>query len=370
MIRILSVSEASPQTCYAASRGSRMTTRREFIAGYAASLAWASRAWGQALPAAPTTRPNIGQIDHDRILRIAAVPTSPPTTAGEQADLTRFHAFCSSVPALAAATVIDRTNAERYAALAAPQLKAWFVNQETRLPSDPGDKPYQRLIDVAPLGEICVALPFLHLDEELVTAIKDWFASYLAYLTENRTALLARDAKDRNASSWLLQTTAAAKLTANEAILSDCRHRFKTSTIRAQINAEGLFPHELTSENPFRNSLFNLDLLGGACQLLSTQFENIWEHELQDGPGMRSAVAKHAYYIRDRAKWPYPADSVHFNLLPYRRPTLVFAGRAFGNAEYVTLWRGLNPDPTDLEMLETFPIRQPVLWMPNRVQAS
>ena len=357
-------------TCYAASRGLGMTTRREFIAGSAASLLWASHEWGQPLPAAPTTRPNIGQIDHDRILRIAAVPTLPLTVAGEYADLTRFHAFCSSVPALAAATVIDAANAERYAGLAATLLQAWFVNQETRLPSEPSDKPYQRLIDLAPLGEMCVALPFLHLDEELVAAIKDWFAKYLTYLTENRNALLARDAKDRNASSWLLQTTAAAKLTANEAILSDCRHRFKTSTIRAQINAEGLFPHELTTENPFRNSLFNLDLLGGTCQLLSTQFESVWDHELQDGPGMRTAVAKHAYYMRDRVKWPYPADAAHFNLLPYRQPTLVFAGRAYGNAEYVTLWRELNPDPTSLEMLEAFPIRQPVLWMPNRVKAS
>jgi len=347
-----------------------MTTRREFIAGSAASLAMASYGLGQPLPAAPTTRPNIGQIDHDRILRIAAVPTSPPTTAGEQADLTRFHAFCSSVPALAAATVIDAANAEKYAGLAATQLKAWFADPQTRLPSEPAYKKYQQFIDMSPLGEMCVALQFLRIDEDLLAATKDWFAKYLAYLTDNRTALLARDAKNRHASSWLLQATAAAKLTANEAITSDCRHRFKTSTIRAQINAEGLFPHELTTENPFRNSLFNLDLLGGTCQLLSTQFESVWDHELQDGPGMRTAVAKHAYYIGDRVKWPYPADVAHFNLLPYRRPALVFAGRAYGNAEYVTLWRSLNPDPVDLEMLQAFPIRQPVLWMPNRVQAS
>lgn len=330
---------------------------------------WARGAWAQPLPSAPTTRPNIGQIDRERILRAAAVAVTLPT-AREEVDQAGFQAFCSSVPALAAATVIDAANAEKYAALAAPQLKAWFVDPATRLLSEPDYKGYQRFIDRAPLGEMCVALPFLRIDEDLLTEVKDWFAKYLAYLTDNRTALLARDAKDRHASSWLLQATAAAKLTANEAVITDCRHRFKTSTIRAQINAEGLFPHELTTENPFRNSLFNLDLLGGTCQLLSTQFESVWEHELQDGPGMRTAVAKHAYYMKDRVKWPYPADVAHFNLLPYRRPALVFAGRAYGNAEYVTLWRSLNPDPTILEMLQAFPIRQPVLWMPNRVQAS
>ena len=301
---------------------------------------------------------------------MAAVPQTPPTTAGEEADIVRFQAFCSSVAALAAATVIDVANAEKYARLAAAQLKAWFVNPATRLATEPDYKSYQRLIGMVSLGEMCVALPFLQLDDDVLAQMKVWFAKYLTYLTENRTALLARDAKDRHGSSWLLQTTAAAKFTKNEAVTNDCRHRFKTSTIRAQINADGLFPHEVSTENPFRNSLFNLDLLGGTCQLLSTQFENVWDHELQDGPGMRTAVAKHAYYMRDRVKWPYPADVAHFNLLPYRRPTLVFAGRAYGNAEYVTLWRSLNPDPVDLEMLQAFPIRQPILWMPNRVQAS
>ena len=225
-------------------------------------------------------------------------------------------------------------------------------------------KTFESIADLSALGELCVALPFLSLDADLVAQIKAWFKEYLTWLTENRTALLARDAKDRHGSSWLLQTAAAAKLTGNETLLSECRHRFKTVTVRAQINADGLFPHELTTENPFRNSLYNLDLLGGVCQIISTQFENVWEHELQDGPGMRSAIAKHAYYIHDRLKWPYPADAKHFNLLPCRRPALVFAGRAYAEAEYVTLWRTLNPDPTDPDILRSFPIRQPVLWLP------
>jgi hypothetical protein len=195
--------------------------------------------------------------------------------------------------------------------------------------------------------------------------VKEWFSARLVWLTEDRTALLARDSHDHDGSSWMLQVAAAAKLTGNEAAMTECRHRFKTITIRAQINAEGVFPREVSTDFPFRNSLFNLDLLGGACQLISTQFENVWEHELQDGPGMRTAVARHAFYIRDRVKWPYPADLAHFKLLPCRRPTLVFAGRAFGNADYITLWRGLDADPTEPDILRSFPIRQPVLWLPR-----
>jgi hypothetical protein len=340
-----------------------MLTRRTLLAASTAGLLRGRRLFSQALPAAPTTRPNVAQIDRARILAAAAVTPMLPATQLAPASA-EFLAFSVSLPALAAATLIDATNSARYTTAANVQLQAWFVAPGTRLNPAPEMKSFEPIADLSALGELCVALPFLSLEPELMEQIKAWFKQYLTWLTENRTALLARDAKDRHGSSWLLQTAAAAKLLSNDTVLNDCRHRFKTVTVRAQMNADGLFPHELTTANPFRNSLYNLDLLGGVCQLISTQFENVWEHELQDGPGMRSAIAKHAYYIHDRLKWPYPADATHFNLLPYRRPALVFAGRAFGEADYVTLWRTLNPDPTDADILRTFPIRQPVLWLP------
>jgi len=341
-----------------------MTTRREFVGGLAASLVGARGVRGQTLPKAATTRPNIAQIDRERILRGAAVAAVAPT-ARLGADSAEFLAFTLSVPALAAAGVVDAENAERYRAAAGPQLKAWFVSEATRLDAAPvlNEKEFGRVTDFCALAEMCVSLPFLGLDDELMGEVKDWFGARLKWLTENRTALLARDAKDHHGASWLLQAAAAAKLTGDDAVTTDCRHRFKTVTIRAEINADGIFPHEVTTEYPFRNSLFTLDLLGGACQLLSTQFDSVWDHELQDGPGMRAAVAKHAYYIKDRVKWPYPADAAHFNQLPGRRPTLVFAGRAYSEAEYVALWMTLNPDPADPEILRTFPIRQPLLWL-------
>ena len=347
-----------------------MTTRREFVGGCAASLLGATGAWSQSLSPAPTTRPNVGQIDRDRILRGAAAPATIPTKH-LGAESSEYLAFTLSVPALAAAAIVDAANAEKYRAAAASQLRAWLVADETKLVATPvlGEKEYSQVTDLCALSEVCVALPFLGLDDDVLAAVKAWFATRLTWLMEDRTARLARDSKDHHASSWLLQVAAAAKLTGNEAAINECRHRFKTMEIRAQINAEGFFPHEVTTDYPFRNSLFNLDLLGGTCQLISTQFENVWEHELQDGPGMRTAVAKHAYYIRDRVKWPYPADLSHFKLLPCRRPTLVFAGRAYGNADYIALWKTLDADPTEPDILKSFPIRQPVLWLPNRVQS-
>jgi hypothetical protein len=250
-----------------------------------------------------------------------------------------------------------------YTAKATAQLKAWLVAPETRLPTEPIYKTFEPILDLAPLAEILVALPFLALDPDLSDAIHKWCQDYLTWLTTNRAALLARDDRSRHGTSWLLQTAALARLTADDKILADCRHRYKTSTLRGQIDANGYFMHELPTANPYRNSLWNLDLLAGVCVLLSTRFESLWDFELQDGPGMRSAIARHAMYIKSREKWPYPSDATHFNLLPCRRPALAFAGRAYSEPDYVTLWRSLTPnEPTEPDLLRAFPIRQPLLW--------
>ncbi len=145
--------------------------------------------------------------------------------------------------------------------------------------------------------------------------------------------------------------------------MAECRHRFRTVTIRAQIDSTGIFPHELPSTLAYRNSLMNLDLLSGVCMLLSTRFESLWDYELQDGPGMRTAMARFFPFIESRSAWPYRADASHFTNLPGRRPALLFAARAYSRPEYAALWQRLNSEVLDPELARSFPIRQPLLWV-------
>ena len=318
-----------------------MLSRREF--GKTAMAAWlASCAHGQVLP---TTRPNLAVLEHDRILGLAAQALTRDAT--------------EDIPDLAAANLVAPEDS-RYKAKAAALLMRFVA--ETR--AAPEITEYEPLLGRVPLAELAQAIPSLKLEEAPLSASRQWFAVYLTFLTENRIALLARDAKDHHASSWLLQTTAAARLTGNDAVLAENRHRFRSPTLRNQIDAEGFFPHELHSKNPLRDSLFNLDLLAGTCQILSTRFESVWMVELQDGPGMRAAVARHVNFIRDLHTWPYPADAEHFKLLPGRRPALLFAARAYDQPEYEALWQSSKAEP-DASLRESFPIRQPILWRPG-----
>jgi hypothetical protein len=334
-----------------------MLTRRRFCASAAATLL------APRLPA--QTRLNLAQIDHDRILAAAAKaltrPPAPPDDLGDPTSQA-FLDLTLDIPALAAANFL--TEDPSYPSHASTRLTAWFVTPATRIDREHNglfNKPEAVLV-TASLAELAVALPFLTLPPNVLTQVKPWFAGYLTWLTESRTALLARDSKDHTASAWLLQVAAFSRLTAQDAPATEATHRFKTSTIRAQIDANGFFKNELPTPNPFRNSLLNLDLLAGVCVLLSTRFDSLWDHELQDGPGMRAAIARHAPYIASPATWPYPADQSHFHELPCRRPALLFAARAYSQPDYAALWRTLPPDPTSAEILRAFPIRQPLLW--------
>ncbi|HEY0162488.1 MAG TPA: alginate lyase family protein [Edaphobacter sp.] len=369
-------------------------TRRHFCTQTAAALL-ASRLPAQTPVAGTPTRPNVAVIDHDRILAAAdralaqspapltTVPapgspgtprdyhSSPTFTAHRDAVLALAHA----VPALASAYVL--TKDERYARQAVAHLRAWFLSPETAMtprldyaqvtPPEKSGRP-EGLVEAVHLAEIALSIPFLSssesLSEEDGAALLNWFTQYLDWLNTSRTAGLARDSRDHNGASWLLQAAACARLnTKDDRALTTLRHQFRGSTLRAQINFDGSFPRELTTPDPYRNSLFTLDLLTASCDLLSTRFENAWEYELQDGPGMRVAIARHFPFIANRGAWPYKADSAFFKELPLRRPALLLAARAYSRPEYADLWRMLPPDTTIPDLDRTFPIRQPLLWV-------
>jgi Alginate lyase len=395
------------------------TTRRTFCS-QAATLLLTPRLLLPQIQTQPTSHLNVAAIDHDRILKAAAqhlaesptpittlpCPRSPGTPHDfyseaedfwpdpanptgpfiQRADSPNPDAFtahrdallnlCICVPSLTAAFVI--TNDPRYVQQAVAHLRAWFLDPATRMtpsilyaqtirPAKAG-RP-EGLIEAVHLAEVVQCLSFLYSSEAFTesdhTALLKWFADYFAWLNTSRLAGLARDTKSHHGTSWLLQAAAIASLTqtTDDAPLTTLRHQYRSSTIRAQILADGTFPHELTTPNPYRNTLFNLDMFAGVCVLLSTRFESVWDYELQDGPGMRTVIARLYPYILDRGKWPYRADSAHFNDLPIRPPALLFAARAYDRPEYAALWQTLNPDPTIPELQRTFPIRQPILWV-------
>ncbi len=302
----------------------------------------------------------------------------PRTARSFRDHATLLRQFSNSVATLTAAYVL--THEDAYALRAGQHLYAWFVQPETRMNPqlafagfDPREKSAvgqpSGIIDAVPLAEIARSMSFLvdtaALSPPDFETTHQWFASLLEWMNTAREPVIAREAKDRTASAWLLLASAISRSLRNSAVLDACTHRFRKPTLRNQITAGGVFPREIVTAFPFRNTLLNFELLTAACQLLSTSFDPLWQYELEDGPGMRAVVALLFPVLQDRAKWPYVADPMFYNDLPARRAGLLFAGRAFQRPEYVELWRvtpAPNMDALPEPVASSFVVHQPLLW--------
>jgi hypothetical protein len=271
------------------------------------------------------------------------------------------------MPALSAAWLVTRQR--RYADHAGDHLRAWFVDEETRM--NPNLEYAQAIhgrftgrgigiIDTIHLVEVIRAASVLEAAGVLPrverSALHQWFNTYLEWMTTSKNGIEERDAKNNHGMCWVMQVAEFARFTGNAKLTEFCRDRYKTVLIPNQIATDGSFPQELRRTKPYGYSLFNLDAMATVCQTLSTPSDNLFVD-------MRKAMEFMYPFIADKKKWPYPPDVMYFKEWPVRQPSLLFAGLALGKPEYIALWRTLDPDPTVEEIIRNVPIRQPVLWI-------
>ena len=264
------------------------------------------------------------------------------------------------MPALTAAWVVTRQ--KKFADHAALHLRAWFVDEETRM--NPNLQYAQAIhgrttgrgtgvIDTLHLVEVARAASCL--DREL-PAVRQWFTDYLNWMTTSKNGIEERDAKNNHGTCWVAQAAEFARFTGDAKVTAFCRDRFKTVLVPNQIAADGSFPQELRRTKPYGYSLFNLDAMATVCQILSTPQDNLFT-------SISKSMEFMFPFIADKKKWPYPHDVMYFDDWPVRQPSLLFAGLALDKSEYIGLWRKLDPDPTVEEVIRNYFIRQPVLWV-------
>ena len=278
------------------------------------------------------------------------------------------------VPALVAAWKLTRD--ERYANQAVKHLRAWFVDERTRM--NPNLQYAQAIqgrftgrgigiIDTIHLVEVARAIEILK-DSKAFTAtdraaVLKWFREYVQWLTTSKNGIEEREAKNNHGTCWVMQVAAFARLIGNQELLSFCRDRFMTVVVPNQIAADGRFPEELRRTKPYAYSLFNLDAMATICQILSTAGDNLWNFSLTDGRSIGRAMEYMYPYIKDKKAWPLKPDVMYDAEWPMRHISLLFAGRALARPEYIDLWRKLPADSPVDEVLRNFFIRQPVLWL-------
>ena len=301
--------------------------------------------------------------------------SNPDNFVAHRRALMRLSVQC---PALCAAWLL--TKERKYAEHASAHLRAWFVDPATRMNPN---LQYAQAIHGITTGRGTGIIDTLHLVEVVrgaaaiensgalsdsdKQALHQWFSDYLRWMTTSPNGKQERDAKNNHGSAWVLQVAEFSTYVGDTALQDDCRRRFKTVLIPSQMSPDGSFPLELARTKPYSYSLFNLEVLSGICQVLSTDRDNLWTFHLPDGRSMSKAVAFLYPYLADKKKWPYKPDVEYFDQWPVRQQSLLFAGLAFNKPEYLALWRRLNPEPTVEEVIRNYPIRQPVLWMNSAI---
>lgn len=278
------------------------------------------------------------------------------------------------VPALVAAWKITRE--KRYATHAARHLRAWFIDERTRM--NPSLQYAQAIkgrvtgrgigiIDTIHLVEVAQAIKVMEKSAALsgddLNGIKQWFADYLVWMTTHKYGVDEREAKNNHATCWVMQVAAFADLTGNQELSAYCRKRFKTVLVPNQIAADGSFPEELRRTKPYGYSLFNLDAMTTICQLLSTPEDNLWKFVAADGRGVGKAMEFMVAFVRDKKSWPKAKDVMYDEEWPMRHSSLLFAGLALHRPDFIDLWRKLPADSSVEEVVRNFFIRQPVLWV-------
>jgi len=297
--------------------------------------------------------------------------TNPDNFVAHRQALMRFSVQAG---ALSAAWAITRQR--RYADHAAAHLCAWFLDERTRM--NPNLQYAQAIhgrttgrgigiIDTIHLVEIVRGASVIENSGALKTAerdgIRDWFSSYLNWLTTSKNGGEERDAKNNHGTCWVMQAAEFARYTGNRGVTDFCRERFKTALL-GQMAPDGSFPQELRRTKPYGYSLFNLETMAAACQILSgSSGEDLWRFELPDGRSLRRGAAFMYPYIEDKSKWPYPPDVMYYDQWPMRQVSLLFAGLAYDEVKFTDLWRRLRADSTVEEVIRNYPIRQPVLWL-------
>ena len=297
--------------------------------------------------------------------------TNPDNFTEHRQALIRFSQISG---ALASAYII--TKDQKYADVLAIHLQTWFVNQNTKM--NPNLLYAQAIkgiatgrgigiIDTIHLIEVAKAIQAIEdskaLSKSDLTTIKLWFSNYLNWMTTHEYGIAERDNGNNHSVCWTMQVAAFAALTDDKLTMDFCRNFYKTTLLPNQMAKDGSFLLELKRTKPYGYSLFNLDAMASICQILSTKEGNLFAFTTDDGRNLALGLQFMEPYIANKSLWRYPKDVMYWDEWPVRQSSLLFGGIAFKNKKYTDLWKSLNGDFTNPEVIRNMPVRYPLLWV-------
>jgi hypothetical protein len=297
--------------------------------------------------------------------------TNPDNFTAHRQALMRFSEL---VGTLTSAYLITQDTV--YAGAAIRHMRAWFVNEKTRM--NPNLLYAQAIqgrhtgrgigiIDAIHLMEVVQSIRMLEKAGKVESAdlisMRAWFADFVQWLTTHPYGIDEMVHPNNHGSCWNMQVGLYALFTQNDSLLDACRNNYRQTLLPTQMAADGSFPLELARTKPYGYALFNLDALVMNCLILSDPTHDLWSFSNESGAGIREGLAYMAPYVADKSQWPLAPDVMYWENWPVAQPAFLFGGLHFGRADWIDLWKTNRHFLEVPEVKRNVPIRNPLLWL-------
>ena len=219
----------------------------------------------------------------------------------DEYDEPRLMKMCSNVRALAVAAYL--TGDERYAARAAEQIRAWFLDPATRMNPNlehaqmqPGknEGTGTGIIDSRCLVDVTDAALLLRGSRAWAAGddakLKKWFGDYYSWLTTSKNGKKEAETTNNHAVWYDVQAAAIAQYTGNQQAAREILEAAKSRRIAKQIEPDGSMPRELGRTLSVTYSIFNLEALFKLARIAQNSGVDLWNYKTTDGRSLRAAL--------------------------------------------------------------------------------
>ena len=206
----------------------------------------------------------------------------------------------------------------KYAAGAARQLRAWFLDPATRMNPNLNHGQMVKgkdtgrgsgIIDTHGLPELLDDILLLHGAPGWTTAdeqkLRVWCHDYLNWLRTSKIGKKEAEATNNHGSWYDAQCTALALFTGDRAQAKEILEHTKSKRIVKQIEPDGRQPQELRRTLSINYTLFNLQALFTCARLGEHVGVDLWNFRTEDGRGLRSALEWVLPYALHEKPWEH-----------------------------------------------------------------
>ncbi|GHU89835.1 hypothetical protein FACS1894155_07400 [Bacteroidia bacterium] len=213
------------------------------------------------------------------------------------------------------------SNKPEYADKAAGQIRAWFLNPETKMNPHltyaqfvPGVNENKGrsygIIDVYSFLEMLDGVAILQqanaLTPQDITALQAWFTDFLYWLTTSEMGLAEKNAKNNHSLAYDATCARFALFVNDTGLFNTILSEFPEKRLYPQIEPDGSQPLELRRTLALHYTLYNIDHMLDLCQMSGEQGKKLYFTRSEDGRSIGKAIDFIAPYVgKPQNEFPY-----------------------------------------------------------------